>query len=322
MTSDHTPSPHGAPVVVVVPAFNAAPYLDQSLASIAGQTLRPAEVVVADDCSTDTTAEVAETWSGRLPLRVVRLERNQGPSVARAKAIDSSTSPLIALLDADDVWLPDHLQTLVSLHEERDGITMSVSMRWAPGEAIGALSMDLEPVPDPPHQLQELYKRNFAIGHTLFSRALYEKAGGFRGQLRVGEDWDLYIRMVRAGAVVHVARHPTQLYRLTPGGLIWGDQGADDRVRVLELAMSETSARGDVAAIRKGLRAVRADRSLVTAYRLARERRPWAARRAAFGALTGRRRVAVRATAMLLAPRKVASLRTEVRSTPVGRLRG
>src|SRR5690349_10941528 len=103
----------GEAVAVVIAAFNAAACIDQALASVAMQSLAPDEVVVCDDCSTDGTADIAAGWSDRLRISVIRAPENGGPAVARDLAIAASSSPLIAVLDADDVMLPDHLATLV-----------------------------------------------------------------------------------------------------------------------------------------------------------------------------------------------------------------
>src|SRR5581483_10965231 len=99
-------------IAVVVPAWNAAATIDDALGSVAGQTLLPAEVVVVDDRSTDATASLAKAWADRLPITVVSAAARSGPAGARAEAVAASSSPLIAFLDADDVWLPDHLATL------------------------------------------------------------------------------------------------------------------------------------------------------------------------------------------------------------------
>ena len=109
-------------IAVVVPAFNAATTLDATLASVAAQSLMPAAVVVADDHSADGTVDVAHEWTVRLPLEVVRLERNSGPAAARRAAIERTDAPLIALLDADDVWFPEHLAALMAIYERDGGI--------------------------------------------------------------------------------------------------------------------------------------------------------------------------------------------------------
>src|SRR6266567_6983269 len=105
--------PNICDVAVIIPAFNSGKHLDQALASVAGQSVLPCAVVVADDCSEDDTLARARHWRGRLPLEVVRMEQNRGPGVARDCAIRRTTARLLAMLDADDLFLPDHLETMV-----------------------------------------------------------------------------------------------------------------------------------------------------------------------------------------------------------------
>ncbi len=98
---------------VVIPAYNPGAMLREALESIAQQTLPPAFVVVVDDGSTDGTYDAATAWLAAfaLPGTVLR-QRNQGISVARNAAMAIRRSDFIALLDADDIWLPNHLANL------------------------------------------------------------------------------------------------------------------------------------------------------------------------------------------------------------------
>lgn len=309
------------PVVVVIPAHNAKDTIDQALGSVAYQTRPPAEVVVSDDTSHDETVKVAAAWVDRLPVRVLTTEENGGPGVARDRAIRGSTSPLIAMLDADDVWFPDHLETLLSLHDAHGGVSAARFLRWAPGQGIASAPSDLAPFPPADRQLQALYQGNFVWIATLFERSLYNAVGGFRPGLRVGEEWDLYIRMLRHGARLHRADHPTVLYRRQAGSLTWDDTGIGDRVRVLALAQEEASDRSERNAIRRGRRRLSAERSLIAAYRLASEGRKQSARREAMKAWRGQRRVAIRAAAMVVAPAFTATRRHRARTSPMVRIR-
>ncbi len=300
-----------APVAVIIPAYNAAGWIDETLASVAGQSVPPAEVVVADDCSTDGTVAAAERWVGRLPVRVVSSDANGGPAVARTRAIAASTSPLLALLDADDVWLPDHLATLLELHGRCGGVAMADGLRWHPGRALSLRRWtELEPVPPPARQLRSLYRRNFVFVGTLFSREDFDRAGGFRAQFRGTEDWDLWIRMARSGVPVSAAGHPTVLYRVARGSLSAGERMIDAKVAVLETAARE--APGDPG-VGSGLRRARAEAHLLAAYRLSRDDRPWSARARGLAAVRGSARVAVRGLAMLVAPRTTAARREAAR---------
>jgi hypothetical protein len=311
-----------AAVAVIIPAFNAADHLGQALASVAAQTRPPAEVVVSDDCSTDGTVEVARTWSDLLPITVVHATVNAGPAAARHRAIEAAASPDVALLDADDVWLPDHLATVVDLHQDPTDLVMADDVRWLPGVSLGARWSELYDVPPPDCQLACLLRENWVNSRTLFSRPLYERSGGFRAPLRVGEDWDLWIRMVRAGAVVVRAGHPTVLTRLTPGSASSPDEGVHDRIAVLQQAAREALTAEERAAVSVGLRHLRAEARLFASYRSAAEGRPLRARAQAIGGLRGAPRVAVRSIAMAVAPAHVVSRRSAVRRAPRARHRG
>ncbi len=92
------------PVAVIIPAYNAESFLDETLESVRAQTAPPSEIIVVDDGSTDRTAEVA-----RRHRATVLSQPNVGPSAARNAAIRHTEQPWVAFLDADDVWEPDKL---------------------------------------------------------------------------------------------------------------------------------------------------------------------------------------------------------------------
>jgi glycosyltransferase involved in cell wall biosynthesis len=101
-------APETVPVSVVIPAYNRERMLQRALASVLAQRPAPAEILVVDDASTDSTAAVAE----EMGARVIRHERNAGEGAARNTGIAAATQPWIALLDSDDEWLPHHLGAL------------------------------------------------------------------------------------------------------------------------------------------------------------------------------------------------------------------
>ena len=106
-SGETVPSAAAVPSVsVVIPCYNAAAFLPETLASVRRQSRPPLEVIVVDDGSTDTSAEIAAAFGP--PVRVIRQE-NQGESVARNRGIEQARGDWIAFLDADDVWTPDRL---------------------------------------------------------------------------------------------------------------------------------------------------------------------------------------------------------------------
>lgn len=116
-----------APVSVVVPCFRCAATIDDAVASIAAQTLRPAEVLLVDDGSGDGTAEAlhrvasiyGEDW-----VKVIELPANGGPSLARNTAWERARQPYIAFLDADDSWGPRKLEVQMAALEADPAIVL------------------------------------------------------------------------------------------------------------------------------------------------------------------------------------------------------
>lgn len=96
----------GPTVSVVIPVWNAARYLPQTLQSVLRQTRPPEEIVVVDDGSTDESAAVAEKFG--TGVRVLRQD-NRGESAARNRGIEAAQGDWIAFLDADDLWHPEKL---------------------------------------------------------------------------------------------------------------------------------------------------------------------------------------------------------------------
>ena len=90
-------------VSVLIASYNAANFLDVTLQGIAWQTFPAAEVVIVDDCSTDKTEEVVNSWSGRLPIKYIRNEVNLGVGASRNVGLRNVKSELVAVLDADDL---------------------------------------------------------------------------------------------------------------------------------------------------------------------------------------------------------------------------
>ena len=302
-----TTEPHGRPgaagIAVVIPAYNSARTLGAALASVAAQTLLPVAVVVGDDHSDNETPALARRWQGLLPVSVITLERNAGPAAARRAAIARIDAPLIALLDADDIWLPDHLDTLAALHAREGGIVCADALRWHPSEGIrGETQRDHFPIPPPERQLLEILRHNFVSIGALFPRVAYDEVGGFRDGVSGAEDWDLWIRMIRAGLRVHGATAPTLLYRVEASGLSHRTDIFDTYVRVLERAIQEAGDDQERTAARLALKWMRSRRSLAAAYSHARAKRPWKARAAALGCLSGSPRFALEAALILGSP--------------------
>jgi glycosyltransferase involved in cell wall biosynthesis len=251
-------------VAVIIPAYQAAREIDATLASVARQTTQPTEIIVVDDGSTDGTSAVARRWEPLLPLTVVRHDATQGAAAARRTAIAASRSSSLALLDADDVWLPSHMATVLDAYRKHGGIVTADAYRWEPAKGVlRATHHDRNPVPPSGRQAQEILRRNFLFIGSIFSRSDYDAAGGFRDG--IAEDWDLWIRMVRLGATVHTTGRPTVLYRLSPSSVTSRPDAIDGYIAVLERALAEAGSDQERKVVAGSLRWIRARRHLARA---------------------------------------------------------
>jgi glycosyltransferase involved in cell wall biosynthesis len=104
-----------APVSVIIPCYRCTKTIERAVASIARQTLPPEEVLLVEDCSDDEGKtldllyRLPQKYQDRIELKIISLEKNGGPAVARNAGWEAATQPYIAFLDADDEWHPEKL---------------------------------------------------------------------------------------------------------------------------------------------------------------------------------------------------------------------
>jgi len=197
---------------VVVPTHDRNDLLLQTLASVVAQRRVDFEVVVVDDGSTeDVAAAVASLADDR--IRVVRNERPEGVARARNRGIEQALGEWIGFVDDDDLWAPDKLRSQLEALEgtgRRWAYTGAVNIT-AGGEVIGGA-----PPPPPEEVAASLPRRNTVPGggsSVVAARALIADVGGFDPTLYNTEDWDMWIRMARAGLPAWVPR-PLLAYRV------------------------------------------------------------------------------------------------------------
>jgi len=211
-----------ARVTVVIPAYNAEAFLPQTLDSVESQTYDDWDVVVADDASTDQTAEVVESRDSR--FRVVRSPVNAGPAAARNNALKETSSDLVAFLDADDLLLPTYLERMVQLHDEAVVQGMNVGVVCCDARLLGPNGfgdrtyMELNGFP------REVTVASMLVSNAVFvsaltRRAVVEDVGLFHSELFGTEDYDLWLRILEAGFTVASIREALCIYRLQPGSV-------------------------------------------------------------------------------------------------------
>jgi glycosyltransferase involved in cell wall biosynthesis len=180
-------------VSVIVPCYNSAAFLEEALRSALGQSYPEVEVVVVDDGSTDSSAEIARQF----PVRYIRQE-NRGLSEARNAGIRESKGSYLVFLDADDRLKPRAIETGLDALALRPDCALTVGDHVF----IAADSSYLADSAKERHlhyHYEALLKSNFIemISSVLFRRSIFDEVGGFDATLRVAEDYELYLRIAR-----------------------------------------------------------------------------------------------------------------------------
>ncbi|MDA1091608.1 MAG: glycosyltransferase family 2 protein [Proteobacteria bacterium] len=211
-------------VSVIVAAYQAADTIARTLASISGQTLKPKEVVVVDDGSTDGTFAAAELQAPNMngiELRVFRTEENLGAGAARNRAIEEATGAYLAFLDADDEWLPKKLERSLTHLDGSDFIL--VAHDYVTGEGEAAQHHDcvsrFQETSDP---FIGLYRKGYIPSCSVVAeRHAVINAGGFDPALRNAQDFDLWLAMLRQpGTPFLVFGEPLLCYHVSASGIM------------------------------------------------------------------------------------------------------
>ena len=106
-------------VSIITPSWNVERLIGETILSVQAQTLADWELLIADDCSTDNTTAVIESYAAKDPrIRLIRQPRNGGPALARQAAIEQAQGRFVAFLDSDDLWLPAKLERQVAFARE------------------------------------------------------------------------------------------------------------------------------------------------------------------------------------------------------------
>jgi glycosyltransferase involved in cell wall biosynthesis len=195
-------------VTLLVPCYNAAPFLERLMASVRKQTMPFAGIICYDDASTDDTCRVAES----LGLNIIRGEINRGPAYARNRLADTVQSEWVHFHDADDLLDPRFVEKMTAL------LTADVDIAVCQMDWVTESSLKLEIAwrydggllaRDP---VGANLRNPVGVIACVFRRETLKRIGGFDETLRTWEDADLQVRLSQAGA----------RYRVTPEMLATG----------------------------------------------------------------------------------------------------
>jgi glycosyltransferase involved in cell wall biosynthesis len=197
---------------VAIAAFQSAEVIGDALESLLAQTRRPDEIVVCDDGSTDDLESALRPYIGLITLLK---QQNGGEGSAKNAAVRAASSEFVAILDADDTYLPTRLEALTALAATRPDLDILTTDAYL--EAGGKVVRRCY-TPDWTFEVEDqrigILERNFIFGHVAVRRDRFLYAGGFDESIRWTTDWDCWLRMILAGSRAGCVMQPLAVYRV------------------------------------------------------------------------------------------------------------
>jgi glycosyltransferase involved in cell wall biosynthesis len=263
----------GPLVSVVIPAYNAAKLVGDTVDAVLAQTYPNVEVIVVDDGSKDDTAAALAPYGDR--IRVIR-KANGGLASARNAGTRTARGEYVAMVDADDLCTPDRVGLQLAFMQEHPEVVLC-SSAFSAFDANGRISDDYGPlyysmIGDAPAGVRSLYplgerkrltpapgtsaelqtyrgpvydalvRGNFIHPPTVFyRRSTFEGAGDFDVSLRYTSDWEWLVRAAKLGPFGYLDR-PLLDYRVSPGQMSGGAnsrRAALENLRILERLCEE-----------------------------------------------------------------------------------
>lgn len=212
-------------VSVVVPAFNAASTICETICSVLNQSHRNIEVIIVDDGSTDQTKTVVASLMQHDPRVRYTYKQNGGVASARNQGIAESRGEFIATLDADDLWHPTKLERQLRRFHENGSETALVYAWCCWIDHSGTITGFAPPTRHEGRILAEMCLGNVIISgsNALIRRDALIAAGGFDETLRARggqgcEDWKLYLNLSEHHSIAMVPEYLVG-YRFSPGSM-------------------------------------------------------------------------------------------------------
>jgi glycosyltransferase involved in cell wall biosynthesis len=201
-------------ISVVIPAYNVAPFIAETLDSVLAQTRRDFEIIVVNDGSTDGTDAAIAPYRDRI---VYRTQPNGGVMRARNAGIEAARGRTIAFVDGDDLWESRYLEVLAGMldADPQLGVAYPNAVFFGSPNFSGRLHQDVFPVADPVTFDRVMRRECYVFGSLVCRRSAIDEVGGFDEALQGqgAEDLEMWLRLLWGGVRFRFSREPLVRYR-------------------------------------------------------------------------------------------------------------
>lgn len=225
-------------VSVITPVFNAERYLKETILSVVNQTYKDIEIVLVDDCSTDSSAQIINELKGKYQNIVYfRQPKNSGAGVARNTALGIASGRYVAFLDADDIWKPEKTEKQLNLMKEMNSPFSYTAIEMI--DANGDIIKGKRKVCTQVDYQYLLHNTVIATSTVIIDRNVL---GDFRMPLRRGgQDYATWLKLLRDGTVAVGIDEALEQYRVAAGSLssnkfksikqVWEIQTQEEKIK-------------------------------------------------------------------------------------------
>lgn len=200
-------------ISIIVPAYNAADYIEQTVNQVRNQTFTDWELILVEDCSKDNTKDVLNDVIDKLQdnrIRVIYKEHNEGAAKARNTGLEHAVGRYIAFLDADDIWLPQKLEKELAFMKEKNAGFVFSSYEFGDEDGIG--TGKIVRVPKTITYKQALSRTVIFTTTVLFDTQIVSKEL-IRMPDIPSEDTATWWQILRSGIVAYGLQEITAVYR-------------------------------------------------------------------------------------------------------------
>ncbi|WP_026803579.1 glycosyltransferase family 2 protein [Aliarcobacter lanthieri] len=198
-------------VSIITPSYKSERFITQTIESVLSQTHQDWEMIIVDDLNPDNANEIIEEYCKKdNRIKLIKLEKNSGPAVARNKAIEESKGRYIAFLDADDLWKPEKIQKQLAFMKKKD-----CAFSYSAYETMNEEGYISQKVIIPPSKLSytDLLKSNY-IGCLTAIYDTYKIGKIYMPLITKRQDYGLWLKILKKTNVAYGLIEPLAIYRI------------------------------------------------------------------------------------------------------------
>lgn len=236
-------------VSIIIPVYNAEKYIGEAIKSVLAQTYSRFELIIVDDASTDRSVEIIRSFND-YRIHLIQHDKNRGPGAARNTAIEVAQGEWVAILDADDQWLPERIEKLIKIasHSGEEYFIsddMLLAFDTPTGLKIWGSSWKIyykfycngnfNDV-----SLEEFAQMGFPVIKPLIPLKKIKKFNiRFPEDIFFGEDLYFWIKLLKNGLKLRLVCDNLYLYRITPGSLTSNPNKFEHLIKMNEKLLME-----------------------------------------------------------------------------------